>query len=116
MPEHDEQTPPVPTVDDGLKTPTQWAALLLPEPREQWKHAAAEASHGWKDHAHHAGEELRLSEDAYRRSVDAAISGKGPIEEGLGEFSNREAYKPPPEPEPAKGSKVVVVKKGEASE
>lgn len=97
------------------KTPTQWAAALFPDPRDQWKHAAAEASHGWKDHAHHAGEELKLTEANYRAAVDAAISGTGPIKEGLGEFSARKPYEPPPEP--PKDPKVALrAKKAEASE
>lgn len=35
-------------------------------------HAAAAAIHGWKDHAHHTGEAMRLSLEDYEAALQAA--------------------------------------------
>lgn len=61
-----------------LLTPEQWAhrkglyvehKMLGQESHFGWVHAAAKQLHGWKDHEHHAGEPIKLTEDAY----DAAL-------------------------------------------
>jgi hypothetical protein len=63
----------------STRTPEEWArikGLFLPAATSykiahfDWKHAAAEAAHGWADHAHHAGAPMQLSEADY----DAAIA------------------------------------------
>lgn len=39
---------------------------------DAWKHAAAAALHCWAEHAHHAGEEMQLSEADYDAACESA--------------------------------------------
>lgn len=62
-----------------MKTPDQWAAERFPpgprgQPhREMWKHAAADALHGWRIHAHHYPKSpVTLREEDYNAALAAA--------------------------------------------
>lgn len=49
-------------------------------------HNAAAAQHGWREHAHHAGKEMELSEADYRAALAAAMAGEPPHRPALSEF------------------------------
>jgi len=77
---------------DGKRTPEEWAPTfgqVRPKTFEEtitmvngkpfdfvgqflWQHEAAVVLHGWKLHAHHAGEPFRLSKADYEAALKAA--------------------------------------------
>lgn len=68
---------------DGKRTPDQHMARLKKYTLGRkmgklqraklpiWQHSAASALHGWAQHAHHAGEPMRLTEAAYKAALKA---------------------------------------------
>lgn len=56
------EKPENPTVDEHLKASDEPA----------WKHAAAAAMHGWKEHAHHSAKAMRMSAEDYGKALAAA--------------------------------------------
>jgi hypothetical protein len=63
----------------GVKTVTR-AAVVGNQPASfelyHQFHAGAEALHGWREHAHHAGEPIKLSADDYKAALKAASEPK----------------------------------------
>lgn len=69
-----EPAPP-PAVE--TRAPSEWADEFYPTSErgrthfERWKHGAAEALHGWRSHAHHAGTPMQLTRADYRSAIAA---------------------------------------------
>lgn len=61
---------------EQLETPAHWrkTAELLGEPVPSWLHEAASVLHGWPLNVHHAGAEPVMTEDVYKRALDAAAT------------------------------------------
>lgn len=79
-----------PAAAADIRTPDEWCRELFPARRvnprsertrphaELWKHAAAEALHGWREHAHHEGKPMELSRADYEKALEAACEPKAP--------------------------------------
>lgn len=71
--ERDESSAPV--VRAELRTPDEWRAQLSPRASH---HACAAQLHGWREHEHHQGEPIRLTEAAYREALAAGAQCAAP--------------------------------------
>lgn len=73
-----------------------------------WQHAAAAGLHGWTEHAHHAGEPIQITADAYKAALLAATT---PVTRATADFdkevSERQAK------ELGLKSRVVMIAKGD---
>jgi hypothetical protein len=88
-----DESKEAPLADKGPKRlpPNDWAKargyLLSPNvtanevlgtgPHWDWKHAAADAMHGWKHHEFHAGAPLLLTAEDYDAAIKAATKPEG---------------------------------------
>jgi hypothetical protein len=68
------------------KSPREWAAvkghIVKPKKPGQaehfgWQFAAAETVHGWREHAHHTGAPMQLTEQDYDAAIAAVCNPKG---------------------------------------
>jgi hypothetical protein len=60
-----------------IRFPITGKGVMKSIPPDAWKHTAAAAMHGWNEHAHHAGQPMRLSEADYDKALEAAGDGRG---------------------------------------
>jgi hypothetical protein len=72
-----------PATRGPLGTPSEWRAANFPaapsgRPHpERWRHAAADALHGWTYHEHHYAGEVKISEADYKAALQAASAPRG---------------------------------------
>ncbi len=68
------------------KTPREWGAAKghihaartkWQSPEVDWRYAAAETLHGWREHEHHAGAPIQLAEEDYDGAIEAVSAPVG---------------------------------------
>ena len=89
------------TKTEVTKTPREWAAVKgqIVKPKKpgqveylDWRFAAAETVHGWRQHAHHAGSPMQLTESAYDGAIGAVSAPSGnpvPFAPALSQYAPR---------------------------
>ena len=102
--EKNDNTPPPATKPKGKAAPAKmtvdaWGKLKFPPDKigkltrptfDRWKHGAAAALHGWRQHAHHAGAPMELSEPDYDAALEAAQKAECiPHKPALSEHADR---------------------------
>lgn len=87
--EHAKALNGVKEVERYARTASQSETFDLYHPQ----HAGAEALHGWKLHAHHAGQPIRLTRDAYENALRAAANPVTRVLEGFEGKGRAAAFK-----------------------
>jgi len=57
------------------RLPLPELAKLVDAP--EWQRAAAASLHGWREHVHHAGAPIELTQTDYVAALEAAVTGGG---------------------------------------